>query len=197
VREIAVANGMLPGRIEPTEDPTFDENRPLQQVEETDLALLHRLAADYDCKVFVAHAGPVDRLGFVATSSLLSDAPIEHELAFNENVVDLETSFEAFETDPAQRLVSTDPQTGERLEITKTSVSGGDAAWTPDAARIARMGGGAEWVTALLAKGIPVRSKLTDHWRTRERETRPGGSGRPHAAEPRGTSTCSRAKSSG
>jgi phage protein D len=171
VREIAVASSMVPGRIEPAEDPTFDEDRPLQQVEETDLALLYRLARDNDCKVFVEHSGPVDRLGFVATSRLLSDQPIDHELVFNQNVVDLETTFEAFEADPEQKLVSTDLQTGERIETDQKSVTGGDTSWTPDPARIARLGTGAAWVTAVLAKGTPVRTQLTDHWRTRERVT--------------------------
>src|SRR5215475_182678 len=53
VRDLAIVNGFVPGDIEFAEDGVVDEVRPRQQVEETDLAFLHRLAQDYDCKVYV------------------------------------------------------------------------------------------------------------------------------------------------
>jgi len=177
VREIAVANGLQPGRIEPVDDPAFTEDRPLQQVEETDLALLHRLGAGYDCKVFAEHTGPIDKLGFVPTATLLSDPPIEQELAFNQNVIDLETTFDAFAADPQERLVASDPLTGDRVEITQDSVTAADTAWTPDATRVAALGSGATWVTALLAKSTAVRAQLTKSWRTGERVA--GAASRP------------------
>ncbi|MCT9078068.1 phage late control D family protein [Streptomyces fulvoviolaceus] len=169
VREVALAGGMAPGRIAPGADPVFDEDRPLQQVEETDLALLHRLADAYDCKVSVDHSGPRDLLDFVATRTLLADPPIAQQLVHNLNVLDLETAFDAFATDPKERLVTTDPQTGDRVETEQTSVTGADTGWVPDPTRLVALGKGSEWAAAILLAGAPVRARLTESWRTRER----------------------------
>ncbi|WP_406259086.1 contractile injection system protein, VgrG/Pvc8 family [Streptomyces chartreusis] len=169
VREVALAGGLAPGRVAPGEDPVFDEERPLQQVEETDLALLHRLAEAYDCKVAVDCSGPRDRLDFVATRALLADPPLEQQLVHNLNVLDLETAFDTFATDPRERLVTTDPQTGDRVETGQTSVTAADTGWVPDPTRIAALGKGGAWAAAILAAGAPVRARLTDTWRTQGR----------------------------
>lgn len=169
VREIALANGLQPGRISAGEDPTFDDTRPVRQVDETDLALLNRLAGAYDCKLFVDHSGPADQLCFVSTRDLLADSPLEEALVFNQNVADLEAGFEAFATDPERYLVTTDPLTGERVTATETLVTAADTAWTPDPQRIAGLGEGAAWVAQLVAKSAAVRAQLVDQWRTQHR----------------------------
>ncbi|MFF1321258.1 phage late control D family protein [Streptomyces chartreusis] len=182
IREIALAHGMPPGRVALVEDPVFDADRPLQQVEETDLALLHRLAGAYDCKVWVDHSGPRDRLAFVATRTLLADPPIDQQLVHNLNVLDLETTFDAFATDPARRLVTTDADTGDRIEARETSVTAADTGWVPDRVRLTALGkGGSEWAAAVLLAGAPVRAGLTERWRTRER---PAGAASRPASDP-------------
>jgi hypothetical protein len=59
---------------------------PEQQVEETDLAFLHRLADTFDSKVFVEQTGPTDSLSFVATRVLLEAEPVPQRLVFNANL---------------------------------------------------------------------------------------------------------------
>jgi phage protein D len=169
VSEVAVANGLRPGRISPRDDPTFDERSQVRQVEETDLALLHRLAADYDCKVFLEHGAGPDQLSFVSTADLLAAGPIAEGLALNQNLLAFSAAFEAFATDPQRRLVTTDPDTGARVELSQTLATAADAAWTPDASRVAALGSAAELIVKLIAKGAPVRAKITDQWRTPER----------------------------
>lgn len=169
VREIALANGLQPGRVSPGEDPTFDESRPVQQVDETDLALLHRLCSAYDCKLFVEHSGPMDQLSFVSTRDLLAAGPLEDALVFNQNVLDLEAGFEAFATEAAQYLVTTDPLTGDRVTSSETLVTAADTSWTPDPQRIAALGDGAAWVASLVTKSAAVRAQLIKQWRTPHR----------------------------
>jgi phage protein D len=166
VREVTLAGGLVPGTIEVGADAQADEARPFQQIEETGLAFLHRLAMDYDCKLFVEHAeGGVDTLHFVSTQSLLDKEPIEDKLAFNDNVIELGVAFDAFATRPEERLVTTDPSSGERVEISEKLVQPSEAQWVPDAARIARAGDGAARLTALVAKGAAKRARITDFWR--------------------------------
>lgn len=165
VRDIAIANNLLPGDIEPTEDALIEESRPRQQVAETDLAFLHQLAQDYDCKLYVDHRPGPDTLNFVSTQSLIAAEPIEHTLAANENLVEFIATYDTFATAPEMRLVATDPETGDRIEISQVLASGSDAQWTPDAERIAQTGAGAARLTRLLALAASKRSRLQDFWR--------------------------------
>jgi len=169
INEVAVANGMRPGRISPRENPTFDERSQVRQVEETDLALLHRLAADYDCKVFIEHGRGPGQLSFVSTGDLLAASPVAEPLALNQNLLAFSAAFETFATGTEHRLVTTDPDTGARVELSQTLATAADASWTPDASRVAALGDAADVVVKLIAKGAPVRAKLADHWRTPER----------------------------
>jgi phage protein D len=170
VRDIALANGFLPGDIAPEDDAMIDEKRPRQQVEETDLAFLHRLAADYDCKLYVEHGRGPDSLNFVATKKLLEADPIEETLTFNANLEEFSVAFDAFATDPAERLVTTDPLTGERVEIINSLVAPADTQWVPDPGRIARLGEGAARIAGLAAKVAVKRAHLSDFWRLPSRE---------------------------
>ncbi|HEX2571526.1 MAG TPA: contractile injection system protein, VgrG/Pvc8 family [Polyangia bacterium] len=166
VREVALAEGLVAGTIEVVADTQVDEVRPFQQIEETSLAFLHRLADDYDCKLFVEHEeGGSDTLHFISTESLLAKDPIEDTLAFNDNVIEFSVAFDAFATRGHGRLVTTDPTSGERVEIDEALVQPTEAQWVPDAARIARAGEGAERLTGLVAKGAAKRARITDFWR--------------------------------
>lgn len=166
VRDMAIANNLLPGDIQPTEDALIEESHPRQQVEETDLAFLHRLAQDYDCKLYVDHGLGSDTLNFVSTKSLIAAEPIEETLTANVNLVDFTATYDTFATAPEMRLVATDPETGDRIEISQALVSGSDAQWTPDPDRIAQTGAGAARLTRLLTRAASKRSRLQDFWRS-------------------------------
>jgi hypothetical protein len=170
VRDIALANGFLPGDIAPEEDAIVDEKRPRQQVEETDLAFLHRLAEDYDCKLYIEHGRGPDTLNFVATKKLLEADPIEQTLTFNANLEEFSVVFDAFAAAAAERLVTTDPLTGKRVEITNLLVGPAEPQWVPDPERIARLGEGAARLASLLAKAAAKRAHLSDFWRLPSRD---------------------------
>jgi Phage tail baseplate hub (GPD) len=165
VRDIAIANHLLPGTIELTDDALISESRPRQQVEATDLAFLHQLAQDYDCKLYVEHGQGPDTLNFVSTQSLIAAEPIEQTLAANENLVDFIATYDTFATAPEMRLVATDPKTGDRIEIAQALASGSDAQWTPDPERLAQARAGAARLTRLLTLSASKRSRLQDFWR--------------------------------
>ena len=177
VREVALANGLQPGQVTVAKDATLDEKRPRQQIEETDLAFLHRLARDYDCKVFVEPKDSGDVLNFLSTSSLLQADPIEEQLAFNANVEEFSAAFDAFAPTVRERLVTTDPQTGDRVEVSTDLATVADAAWTPDPDRLARAGAAADRLAALVAKGAAKRARLPDFWRQPARDA--GAPARP------------------
>jgi phage protein D len=170
VRDIALANGFLPGDIAPEEDAMLHEQHPRQQVEETDLAFLHRLAEDYDCKLYIEHGRGPDSLNFVATKKLLEADPVEEILAFNANLEEFSVAFDAFATAAAERLVTTDPLTGERVEINNSLVGPADTQWVPDPGRIARLGEGAARLAGLATKAAVKRAHLSDFWRLPSRE---------------------------
>ena len=170
VRDVALDYGLVPGDVSVEEDVTIQQARPRQQVEETDLAFLHRLAREFDCKLFVEHPTGPDTINFVSTRSLLEADPIEATLDFNHNVEEFSASFEAFATGPRERLVTTDEATGERIELEEELVQSGETQWTPDAGRLARLGGAAARVSALLARSAAKRATLTDYWREPARD---------------------------
>ncbi len=165
VREVAVSNALLPGRIEPDEDLVLADTAPEQQVEETDLAFLNRLARRFDSKLFVDHTGPTDSLNFVSTRKLLEADPVDERLIFNGNLAAFRAGFDAYATAPETRLVSTDAATGDTVDLSERLVAPAEATWVPDAARIARLGDAAERIAALLLAGAPVRTRLIDFWR--------------------------------
>lgn len=171
VREIAVANGLLPGRIEPAEDLVLADTAPEQQVEETDLAFLERLAGRLDAKLFVDHTGPTDSLNLVSTRKLLEAEPVDEQLIFNGNLAEFRAGFAAWATAGQTRVVSTDARTGETVDLAEQLVSPAEASWVPDAARIARLGDAAERVAALLLQGAATRARLTDFWQVPPRAT--------------------------
>ena len=165
VREIAATNSLVPGRIEPDEDLVLADTAPEQQIEETDLALLNRLARRFDSKVFIDHTGATDSLNFVSTRKLLEAEPIDEHLIFNANLADFRARFDAYATAGEARLVSTDAKTGETVDLSEQLVLPTEATWSPDPLRIARLGAGAERVAALLLRSAPPRARLTDFWR--------------------------------
>jgi phage protein D len=165
VREIALSNSLLPGRIEPADDRVVTDAAPEQQVEETDLAFLHRLADTFDSKVFVEQTGPTDSLSFVATRVLLEAEPVPQRLVFNANLADFRAAFDAFATAPETHLVSTDPKTGATVELGERLVGPIEPSWIPDSARIARLGEAAGRVSSILARGATKRARVADFWR--------------------------------
>lgn len=166
VRQIALANSLVPGTIAPGEDAALPEERPAQQVAETDLAFLGRLARAYDSKVYVDHSTPVDSLNFVANQTLQEAAPIPQTLEFNSTLVEFRCSFDAWAADPEEALVTTDPATGDMIEVEEVLFQPDDATWVPDPTRIARLGDAATRVAALIASSAGTRARLRDIWRT-------------------------------
>jgi phage protein D len=166
VGEVAQNYGLVPGTITPTSDSALDETRPRQQVEETDLAFLYRLARDYDCKLYLEHGDvPPDKLSFVSTGSLIEAEPIAEVLSFNQNLVEFYATFDAFATAAEEQLVTTDPASGDKVEIVEDLVSASELTWVPDPDRIAQMGDSAAFITSLVAKSMAKRAALRDFWR--------------------------------
>jgi len=163
---VAQLYGLQPGTIAPTADAVLDEARPRQQVEETDLAFLYRLARDYDCKLYLEHGAAADKLSFVATASLLDAEPVAEALTYRGNLAEFDVAFEAFATAAEHHLVTTDPATGETVAFEADTALPGEWTWTPDAERIARMGSAAAFVNALVARSAARRAQLRDYWRT-------------------------------
>jgi hypothetical protein len=163
VSDIAVANGLRPGTIAPVHDEQFDDARPAQQVIETDLAFLQRLARLYDAKLYIDHGEPTDTLNLVATTSLMEAEPIDQMLVFNGNMSDFRVAFDSSATATEQSLVSTDPQTGEVVELSERIAESGEASWTPDPGRVAL--GGGDRLAGLLGQSAAKRAALTDYWR--------------------------------
>jgi hypothetical protein len=177
VRDIAQANGLEVGTIEPVEDALIDNLRPYTQIEETDLAFLFRLAQDYDSKLYVEHGESGDTLNFISTRKLIGAEPIEESLVFNANLENFSTAFNSLATNPIKRLVTTDPLTGDRVEIQETLAQTQDAVWIPDAERLARVGEGADRLARLVAKAAPKREQLSQFWQVPPRAV--GAASRP------------------
>lgn len=165
VRDIATDNLLNAGNIQLDEDPVIEEFRPLQQVEETDLAFLHRLARDYDCKLYIEHGEDSDSLSFVSTSKLLSADPVEEKLVFNANMEEFTVSFNAFATNPKISLVSTDPSKGDLVDINNVLARPTDGQWVPDPERIAKLGDAAVRISKILSKTASKRARLHSFWR--------------------------------
>jgi hypothetical protein len=163
VRQIALDNQMVPGTISPDDDALAPEERPAQQVAETDLAFLERLARDADAKLYVDHSSAVDSLNLVSNRSLLEADPLSGSLQFNGTLYDFRASFDAWAAGPEASLVSTDPRSGDRVAISATFLDA--PTWTPDSRHLARLGDGADRVTSLLARSSAKRNRRTDWWR--------------------------------
>lgn len=175
VQTIAIANGLIPGLIQPTADTLVTKARPLQQIEETDLAFLLRLAKNYDAKLSVAHF-PVDTLHFVSTRTLTNMPPLPELLIFGVNLDDFTAFFDAFATQGNTQMVTTDPLTATRVAIPETAVLALEekaavleAAWVPDPQRLLRLGPGAARIAKLIAKSAIKRSQLNDYWQAPSR----------------------------
>jgi phage protein D len=166
VGKMAETYGFLPGTIALSSDAVLEETRPRQQVEETDLAFLFRLAHDYDCKLYLEHADvPPDKLSFVSTGSLMEAEPIEEVLNFNQNLAEFYAIFDAFATAAEEQLVTTDPASGERVEFVEDLVSTDELTWVPDPERMAQMGDSAAFIASLVSKSAAKRATLRHFWR--------------------------------
>jgi phage protein D len=170
VRDIAIANQLLPGTVAPSQDELFAPGQPRQQVNETDLAFLHHLAQDYDCKLSVDHGSGPDTLNFVATQTLLDAEPIEYTLEAQTTLLDFTAYYDTFATAAEGYLVTTDPETGDRITLSSDWVALTTGQWVPDAQRLAQMGAGAARLTRLLALSASKRSRLRDFWRVPPRQ---------------------------
>jgi hypothetical protein len=179
VTQIARENELVPGTIAPGDDGLIPEERPAQQVAETDLAFLQRLCRDHDAKLYVDHSQPADTLNVVATRTLLAADPLPGSLQLNGTLYDFRASFDSWAAAPEQALVATDPDTGDVVTIEQQLAGTGDAGWTPDATRIARLGAGAARVQSLMTRSAATRSRITDFWRRPPR--RAGAPARPAA----------------
>jgi phage protein D len=177
VRETALGYGLLPGQIAPDEDVLISDDRPRQQVELTDLAFLRALAREYDCKLFVDHPAGPDTLNFVSTKQLVGGAPISITLAYGGNVSDFQVEANVAAGDPKRRLVSTDPDTGETVQMERDLVGLTDLAWAPDPARIAAAGAAATRAGALMTSFAPAYATLAAGLRVAPRQA--GAPARP------------------
>lgn len=172
VQQIAITNGLIPGLVQPTIDTLVAESRPLQQIEETDLAFLLRLAKDYDAKLFVEHF-PVDTLNFVSTRTLVESPPVPEPLIFFVNLQEFTASFDAFATMGSKQVVTTDPLTGTRVAIPEEPVLVAEekaavalaASWVPDPLKLLRLGLGAIRLGIISAKSAPKRTQFDSYWK--------------------------------
>jgi hypothetical protein len=160
VKEVARDHQLQTGTVAPGDDASFAQHTPLAQVAETDLALLERLGAAHDAKLFVEHGERDDTLSFVSTATLAAAEPIEQSLAHNSTLGDFRASFDAWAAEPAEAVVSTDPGTGDRVADRLALLTDTGADWSPDATRIARLGAGRDRVTRLLAASAGARSRV-------------------------------------
>jgi phage protein D len=170
VQEIALENGLMAGVIQPSADSLVNEERPCQQIAESDLAFLLRLAEDYDAKISVSHI-PVDTLNFVSTKSLVESPPLPDWLVWGANLEDFTASFDAFAVQGNRQLVTTDPMTASRVTIPADPVLAleeksalAESQWTPDSFRLIRLGLGAFRLSELMAKSAAKRAQLNDYW---------------------------------
>lgn len=177
--DLAEPAGELPGTGAAPAQPPLE-----QQVEETDLAFLQRLAREYDGKVFVDHTKASDTLNFVATRTLLRAEPLDSALVFNASMQSFAPSFDLFATDPEERLVTTDPSTADRIQLSRKLIDGREGLWFPDPDRIARLGDGVGRVASLAARAAPRHDTVTDNWR---RPPRLAGTPARPASDPAGT----------
>jgi hypothetical protein len=191
VNAVAVANHLKPGTVDLAEPAgelpggAAPSQPPLeQQVEETDLAFLHWLAREYDCKVFVDHVEASDTLNFIATRTLLKADPLERALVFNASLQSFAPSFDLFATDPEEHLVTTDPSTADRVQLNRKLIDGREGLWFPDPDRIARLGDGVGRVASLAARATSRHYTVTDTWRRPPRLA--GAPSRP-SSDPAGT----------
>ena len=160
VRAVALANSLVAGTVAPGDDAAFPEERPAQQVAETDLAFLQRLARASDSKLYVDHSNPVDSLNLVSTQSLLNAAPLQQTLIFNSTLQDFRVGFDSWAADPEEHAVTVDPDSGDRVTVDETLFQPADVTWAPDPTHVARLGDGAARVTALVGASAGVRAQL-------------------------------------
>lgn len=165
VRELALAQRFVPGSVAPGVDPLFSDTEPLQQVEETDLSFLYRLANAYGCKTRLVHSSGPDQLNFESVASLLAQKPLPQPMRFNHNLLDFYVGVDAYETSVSSEVVTTDPLSGETVELLNEHINASQAQWTPDPERVARLGQGAAFVTALVAASAAKRATISDFWR--------------------------------
>lgn len=171
VRQIAREGGLRAGRIEVHGDPIYSALRPCLQLEETDLAFLGRLAREHDCRLYAEHEDG-DTLHFLSAELLLEADPIEVKLVLGANLAEFQVSFDAFAVAARRRLVTTDVDTGERIERSRERPLA--EAWTPDIGRMARLGADAARMGALFTKGESRRAQATAAWSAAPRELGPG-----------------------
>lgn len=188
VRKIAMASNLKPGQL-PSEEgdsnPRISEMQPLQQIEETDLAFLLRLAQDYGSRLYVQHDERHDTLNFVTTQSLLEADPLSDPFAFNDNLEEFSVTVDSFAPKPAQLLISTVPTTGEPISAEpESSQSDTESECTPDPDRIARLPEGAIRIGRLATLTTSSRENAADF---RLRPSRVVGAPAREAADKSGT----------
>jgi hypothetical protein len=187
VGEIARNNHLCPGRIHLGEgrDRQIEADRPLMQIEETDLAFLYRLAQDYDCKLYVDHQISGDKLNFISTRHILESDPIATPLAFNDNLEEFSVTLDVFAIGARPtELITTDLLSADRLppETAETPVipaagspaelaSAGQlvathAACVPDVERLARLGQAIERLSRLAIRFRARPTQREEAWPT-------------------------------
>jgi phage protein D len=168
VQDIALDNQLRPGTIDLGEEEREAEvgvDRALMQVAETDLAFLFRLAHDYDCKLYIDHELAGDSLNFISTRRLMQADPIEERLTFNNNLQRFSVSLDTAATAIQARLVTTDPRTGELVDVTTDLREPESADWVPDAERLLRVGEGTERLSRLTTQFRARHPRAEEAWR--------------------------------
>lgn len=161
VQQLARCAALQIGRIDILDPPQFSALRPCQQVEETDLAFLNRLAREFDCRMYIDHDGG-DTLHFVSTERLLEADAIESALVLGQNLSELEASVEAFAAGRTLRLVTTDQESGQRIESLQAFRK--RESWTPDVKRLAMVGPESGKLMSLFLKGGERREQALRAW---------------------------------
>jgi phage protein D len=144
-------NDLRPGTIEASEDEEVEETFPRQQVEQTDLAFLYSLAREYDSRLYIEHTDSGDTLNFVSTQTLLDADPVEEMLTFHGNLLSFSVSGDSEAGALQQQMVTSDPLSGESIEISEDPVTG-ELEWEASPELLARLGENAERLLPLIAK---------------------------------------------
>ena len=180
VMQIARDNHLCPGSINLGEkrDTQIQAERPLVQVEETDLAFLFRLAQDYDCKLYVDHQTSRDQLNFISTRRIMESDLIETPLVFNDNLEEFSVKLDVFSiaARPSE-LITTHLLTAETEEAPSASEAEASveppsegqlvvtsSACFPDAEGLARLGEGAERLSRMWFQFSARHPHVEDAW---------------------------------
>ncbi len=101
----------------------------------------------------------------VSTRSLLDADPLQQTSSSTRTLVDFRVGFDAWAADPEEHLVTTDPDSGDRVTVDETLFRPERHHLDTNPTRIAQMGDGAARVTALVRASAGARAQMRNYER--------------------------------